>query len=63
MEKHIVVELDEDGFVIGVHCPDETYVVHVLDKNAWNNGIGIDKSLDNYYKEVEKLIPTLKDCY
>ena len=30
MEKHIVVELDEDGYIVGVHCPDDKYCVHVL---------------------------------
>ena len=61
MEKNVVIELDEDGFVVGVYCPDETYVVHVLDRVDWQKGV--DQSLDNYYTEVEKLTPDLKDCY
>jgi hypothetical protein len=24
MSKNIVVEVDEDGFVVSVYCPDET---------------------------------------
>jgi hypothetical protein len=61
MEKHIVVELDEDGFITGIHCPDDKYCVHVLYREDLKKDI--DESLYNYYKEVEKLIPTLKDCY
>ena len=61
MEKHIVVELDEDGFIAGIHCPDDKYCVHVLYREDLKKDI--DQSLYNYYKEVEKLIPNLKNCY
>lgn len=62
MEKHIVVELDEDGFVIGVHCPDETYVVNVLDRRDFNDGC--DQSMYNYYSSLEEDIEeNLKNCF
>ena len=59
-EKHIVVEV-RDGIIQAVYCPDETYVVDVLDHDAWD--VGVDESLDNYYKDVEKSTENLKDCY
>ena len=34
MEKRVVVELDEDGVVVSVYCPDETYIVDLLDHAA-----------------------------
>ena len=59
-EKHIVVEV-RDGIIQAVYCPDETYVVDVLDHDVWD--VGVDESLDNYYKDVEKSTENLKDCY
>lgn len=65
-DKHIVVELDEDGLVAGVYCPDETYIVDVLDHTDWNRNAGlahVDQSLDNYYRDVEESTRKLKNCY
>jgi len=59
-EKHIVVEI-RDGIIQAIYCPDETYVVDVLDHDRWDTGV--DESLDNYYKDVEKSTENLKDCY
>tara|TARA_R110002167_G_scaffold16443_4_gene64260 strand:+ start:3272 stop:3463 length:192 start_codon:yes stop_codon:yes gene_type:complete len=59
-EKHIVVEV-RDGIIQAVYCPDETYVVDVLDHDVWD--VGVDESLDNYYKDVEKSTENLKDLY
>ena len=59
-EKHIIVEV-HDGIIQSVYCPDETYVVDILDHDAWDTGV--DESLDNYYKDVEKSTENLKDCY
>ena len=59
-EKHIVVEI-HDGIIQAVYCPDETYVVDILDHDAWD--AGVDESLDNYYKDVEKSTENLKDLY
>jgi len=60
MNKNVIIELDENGFVVAVYCPDETYVVNVLDRNDWN---GCDESMDNYYRSLEEEIDDLKNCY
>ncbi len=62
MSKNIIVELDEDGFICGVYCPDETYVVNVLDRRHWTDDC--DQSMDNYYRSLEEEIEdNLKNCY
>jgi|TARA_B100001094_G_C18126577_1_gene769834 hypothetical protein len=61
MSKNIVVELDESGLIAGIYCPDETYVVNVLDYRDWDNGT--DDSLNKYYQDLEKELENLKDCY
>jgi hypothetical protein len=61
MEKNIIVELDESGLVVGVHCPDETYVVNVLDYRDWDNGV--DDSMNQYYEDLELEVENLKNCY
>jgi len=59
--KNIIVEVDEDGIIQGVWCPDETYVVNVLDYADWDRSV--DESMDNYYNDLEKEIENLKNCY
>ena len=59
--KNIIVEIDEDGIIQGVWCPDETYVVNVLDYADWDRNV--DESMDNYYSDLEKEIENLKNCY
>jgi len=59
--KNIIVEVDEDGIIQGVWCPDETYVVNVLDYGDWDRNV--DESMDNYYSDLEKEIENLKNCY
>jgi len=61
MNKNIIVELDESGLVVGVHCPDETYVVNVLDYRDWDNGV--DDSMNQYYEDLELEVENLKNCY
>jgi uncharacterized protein YuzE len=61
MDKNIIVELDESGLVVGVHCPDETYVVNVLDYRDWDNGV--DDSMNEYYEDLELEVENLKNCY
>jgi len=61
MEKNIIVELDESGLIVGVHCPDETYVVNVLDYRDWCDGR--DDNMDKYYSDLEKETENLKNCY
>lgn len=61
MNKNIIVELDENGLVVGVHCPDETYVVNVLDYRDWDNGV--DDSMNQYYEDLELEVENLKNCY
>ena len=56
--KNIIVEIDEDGIIQGVWCPDETYVVNVLDYADWDRNV--DESMDNYYSDLEKEIENLK---
>jgi len=61
MNKNIIVELDESGLVVGVHCPDETYVVNVLDYRDWDNGV--DDSMNQYYEDLELEVENLKNCF
>ncbi len=59
-DKRIVVTI-QDGIIQAVYCPDETYVVDILDYDNWDKGV--DESMDNYYKDVEKFVDNLKDMY
>lgn len=59
MEKNIVIEI-VNGIIQCVYCPDETYIVHVLDHSDRNIP---DKSLQAYYDDVEEEIKNLKNCY
>ena len=59
-DKHIVVTI-RDGIIQAVYCPNETYVVDILDYDNWDKGV--DESMDNYYKDVEKFTDNLKDMY
>ena len=61
MDKNIIVELDENGLVVAVYCPDETYTVDVLDYRDWDSGV--DESMDNYYSDLEKETENLKNRY
>ncbi len=66
MEKRVVVELDEDGVVVSVYCPDETYIVDLLDHADWNRDAGyghVDQSMDNYYRDVQESTRDLKNCF
>ena len=65
-DKHIVVERDEDGIVVAVYCPDETYVVDLLDHADWNRDEGmseLDPAMDKYYRDVQNSTKDLKNCY
>jgi hypothetical protein len=65
-DKHIVVERDEDGFVVAVYCPDGTYVVDLLDHADWNRGEGlahVDQSMDSYYRSVQESTRDLVNCF
>lgn len=59
-DKHIVVEI-HNGIIQSVYCPDETYVVDILDHDAWD--AGVDDNMDRYYEDVEKSTENLKDMY
>ena len=65
--KQIIVELDESGLISGIYCPDETYVVNVLDYRDWcdakSGTHGRDDIVHKYYSDLEKEIENLKDCY
>lgn len=66
MSKNIVVEVDQDGFVVAVYCPDETYVVDLLDHADWNRDEGmseLDPAIDKYYRDVQNSTKELKNCY
>ena len=66
MEKRVVVEMDEDGVVVAVYCPDETYIVDLLDHADLNRDAGyshVDQSLDNYYRDVQETTRDLKNCF
>ena len=60
-DKHIIVERDEDGFVVAVYCPDETYIVDLLDHADWESCV--DKSVDIYYRDVQESTKYLKNCF
>ncbi len=66
MENRVIVEVDEDGVVVAVYCPDETYVVDLLDHADWNRNSGlseIDMSMDRYYRDVQETTRDLKNCF
>ncbi len=65
-DKRIIVEVDSDGIIQAVYCPDETYLVDVLDHTDWNRNAGlahVDQSLDSYYRDVQEYTRKLKNCY
>ncbi len=59
MEKNIIIEIS-DGIIQAVYCPDETYIVNVLDHDDKNVP---DKSLQAYYDDLKQEIKNLKNCY
>lgn len=61
MDKHIVVELDDDGFLIGVYCPDKTYIVDLLDRADMKRSN--TREVERYYEDVEKSLDNLHNCY
>ena len=64
MSKNIVVEVDQGGFVVAVYCPDETYVVDLLDHADWNRDEGmseLDPAMDKYYRDVQNSTKDLKN--
>jgi hypothetical protein len=60
-DKHIVIELDDDGFVIGVYCPDKTYIVDLLDRADMKRSN--TREVERYYEDVEKSLDNLHNCY
>jgi hypothetical protein len=58
MYHNIVIELDEDGFVVGVYCPLDNCKVEILDR--------ADKSplpeVRDYYYALEKEIKNMHNC-
>tara|TARA_Y100000114_G_C11720514_1_gene308226 strand:+ start:300 stop:476 length:177 start_codon:yes stop_codon:yes gene_type:complete len=58
MDKNIIVEI-EDGIIQGVYCPDETYVVNVLDHSDTDDSL----IMEEYYKDLEKTKENLKNMY
>lgn len=59
MDKQIIVEVDEDGFVVGVYCPDDTYQVDILDRCYTGQ---LDDVMKRYYKALEDEKENLKNC-
>jgi len=59
MNKNVIIELDDDGFVAGVYCPDATYTVDILDKSDRNPSPEVER----YYDALEKETENLKNCY
>ena len=59
MEKNIIVEIHH-GIIQAVYCPDETYIVNILDHDDKNT---IHKSVQEYYNDLQEEIKNLKNCY
>lgn len=59
MMRNIIVEI-EDGIIQAVYCPDETYVVNILDHSDREN---CDILMKDYYDDLEEEIKHLKNCY
>lgn len=60
MEKNIIVEIS-DGIILAVYCPDETYIVNVLDHTDMETST--DNSYLAYCEDLEEQIKFLKNCY
>tara|TARA_R100001244_G_scaffold82958_1_gene64192 strand:- start:207 stop:410 length:204 start_codon:yes stop_codon:yes gene_type:complete len=59
--KNVVVEV-QDGIVQAVYCPDETYNVHILDRDD-TEVVGFhSREVAKYYKDVEEICNELVDC-
>jgi hypothetical protein len=58
MMKDIIVELDQDGFVVGVWCPDATYNVNILDRADKN----LEIEVASYYHDLEEATKELVNC-
>lgn len=58
MDKNIIVEI-EDGIILGVYCPDETYVVNVLDHSDTEES----PEVQDYYDDLEEEKQNLKNMY
>lgn len=58
--KNIIVEI-EHGMVKAVYCPDETYVVNLLDRDDQKSKISSE--ISKYYRDLEDEIEHLKNCF
>lgn len=58
--KNVIVEI-EYGMVKAVYCPDETYVVNVLDRDDQDGEI--NHVMREYYRDLEDEIEHLKNCF
>ena len=58
MDKNIIVEI-EDGIIQGIYCPDETYIVNVLDHSDTDDSA----IMEEYYSDLEKTKENLKNMY
>lgn len=63
MDKNIIVEIDEDGFVTAVYCPDETFVVNVLDHSDWIRLDPEESCMASYYEDLDNEKENLKNCF
>ena len=63
MDKNIIVEIDEDGFVSAVYCPDETFVVNVLDHSDWIRLDAEEGCMASYYEDLDNEKENLKNCF
>jgi len=63
MDKNIIVEIDEDGFVTAVYCPDETFVVNVLDYSDWIRLDPEESCMASYYEDLDNEKENLKNCF
>jgi len=58
--KNVIVEI-EHGMVKAVYCPDETYVVNVLDRDDQDGEI--NGVMREYYRDLEDEIGHLTNCF
>ena len=59
MKNTVVIELDEDGFIVGVYCPSDDCRVDILDRSSRDAAL---PEVRDYYFALEKEIENMKNC-
>lgn len=59
MNKNIIIEVNEDGMIESVYCPDHTFTVDLLDRSDSN----LTEEVARYYEALEEETEDMINCF